>query len=1369
MEEKEKAGKFYLGMDVGTNSVGMACTDENYALLRAKGKDAWCVRLFDEAETAASRRTARTARRRLKRRRYRINLLQELFAPFIHDETFFIRLNNSQFFPEDKDEKLGGDKNALFADSGYADKDFHKEFPTIFHLRKALSGGEKKYDPRLYYLALHHIVKYRGHFLYEGEAANVHDIRALIEKLNAALVAVYGDGAVSFDISGDNLADEAKRLLTDDLTPSDKQKKLAIFFKPAAAEDKKIVKAITSGICGLTVSPKDLFGEEYKEEKSFKFSELDEEKFEGMRATYGDDFELLEAIRAIYSFAIFEKLLAGKDGISDAMIGLYDRHKSDLKLLKAFVKKYLPDKYNEVFKSTGIKKGDGKTEKINNYVAYVGYTKKGGEKKKVAKCKDEEFRDYVEKILEEAVKSNLEAKAGGDYDYIKQACENGEFMPKILHADNGLFPHQVNGEELGKIFLSLQNFYPEVTDEFVKKVKTLFAFRVPYYVGPLVGNGDNHWSVRKADGRILPWNFDDKIDLASSNEAFMRRMTNKCAYLRGEDVLPKASVLYQKYDALNQLNKLRVNDKPVSVELKKRIFDELFTKYPRVTDKKIVDFLVKNGYAANGEKPAISGKDGDFKASMSSYINLKKILGDFVDEDYARGGEVCENIILWHTLNTDKNVVEGLIKRNYGNIPAIRANIKQLKGLTFRDFGRLSKKLLTGLEFADKRTGEIGNLLYFLYERNLNLNEFIFSDEYTLKEKIEEANGGYEVADIDELIEESYVSPAVKRGIRQSLTMADEYVEALGRNPDKVFIEVTREDGQKGDKGRTVSRKRQLSEKYKAITSADFEGIDNVAAELGRDDMTDMRLRREKLYLYFRQLGRCAYSGKPIDLEALNKDGASKRYDVDHILPRTFVKDDGLDNKVLVLRECNALKSDTYPLPNDLRQNSLWKLWLNKGLIGRKTYERLTRTESLGDSDYADFENRQKVITDQTAKAVAGLMKIKFPNSKIVYSKAKNVSDFRQRFDLFKCRETNDLHHARDAYLNIVVGNVYDVRFSGNFRYKDGDAWREYNLKNLFTRDIRGAWNTATSEETVKKTYGKNSMIVTRLAVCGKGGFYNQTVYGSGDSSITQPRKTTGPLSDPSKYGGYKSENTAYFAIVRSTDKKGKRVTTIEAIPVLTSYREKKDTGAVTEYLTKTRGLADLEIVVPKVKVKQLFRYNGTLLYIAAISGEYIIAHNATELFTDNKTDEYVRELAKLSAMKKDKKIDETQERYVMKTNALGEEKLVIDRNRNLELYRWLCERLDKDFYKGVSAFASVKKYVVNGETEFMELSVVDQVYVILEILKFLRCTAEMADLAKINGKSHSGKIFFNQNITNVNFELVYRSATGLTERVRKI
>ena len=33
--------KFYLGLDIGTDSVGIAATDENYRLLRAKGKDLW--------------------------------------------------------------------------------------------------------------------------------------------------------------------------------------------------------------------------------------------------------------------------------------------------------------------------------------------------------------------------------------------------------------------------------------------------------------------------------------------------------------------------------------------------------------------------------------------------------------------------------------------------------------------------------------------------------------------------------------------------------------------------------------------------------------------------------------------------------------------------------------------------------------------------------------------------------------------------------------------------------------------------------------------------------------------------------------------------------------------------------------------------------------------------------------------------------------------------------------------------------------------------------------------------------------------------------------------------------------------------------
>lgn len=75
MDEKE----YYLGLDLGTSSVGWAVTDRNYQLMRAKGKDLWGVRLFEEAQTAADRRTNRVARRRRQRETARIGLLKEYF------------------------------------------------------------------------------------------------------------------------------------------------------------------------------------------------------------------------------------------------------------------------------------------------------------------------------------------------------------------------------------------------------------------------------------------------------------------------------------------------------------------------------------------------------------------------------------------------------------------------------------------------------------------------------------------------------------------------------------------------------------------------------------------------------------------------------------------------------------------------------------------------------------------------------------------------------------------------------------------------------------------------------------------------------------------------------------------------------------------------------------------------------------------------------------------------------------------------------------------------------------------------------------------------------------------------------------------
>ena len=45
---------YYLGLDMGTDSLGWAVTDSSYHILRAKGKDLWGVRLFPAAETSVA-------------------------------------------------------------------------------------------------------------------------------------------------------------------------------------------------------------------------------------------------------------------------------------------------------------------------------------------------------------------------------------------------------------------------------------------------------------------------------------------------------------------------------------------------------------------------------------------------------------------------------------------------------------------------------------------------------------------------------------------------------------------------------------------------------------------------------------------------------------------------------------------------------------------------------------------------------------------------------------------------------------------------------------------------------------------------------------------------------------------------------------------------------------------------------------------------------------------------------------------------------------------------------------------------------------------------------------------------------------------
>lgn len=126
-------------------------------------------------------------------------------------------------------------------------------------------------------------------------------------------------------------------------------------------------------------------------------------------------------------------------------------------------------------------------------------------------------------------------------------------MPKQVNSNNRVIPEQLYKNELIKILKNAEGYctFLKEKDEdgltISDRIISIFNFKIPYFVGPLTNCKDskrNHaWIVRKA-GKILPWNFEKMVDLDSSEELFIKRMTNHCTYLAGEDVLPKDSLTY---------------------------------------------------------------------------------------------------------------------------------------------------------------------------------------------------------------------------------------------------------------------------------------------------------------------------------------------------------------------------------------------------------------------------------------------------------------------------------------------------------------------------------------------------------------------------------------------------------------------------------------------------------------------------------------------------------------------------------------------------------------------------------------------------------------------------------------------------------
>lgn len=1238
------AQNYSIGLDLGTGSVGWAVIDENGEMFSFKKRAAWGSRIFPSALPASEARVHRGQRRRYERRRQRLDLLQALFMEEITkvDSEFFIRLNQSRLHRGDR--PVGGDYRwPLFNGNDFNEKNYYKQFPTIYHLRAHLCKSTEKEDIRLIYLAFHNIVKCRGNFLYQDNpslSAKNSNLPEVVESFCSTLADwCYEQGHVSCTCKPDAIA----RVLQDPRTSKrnkqgELQKLLGISSEEDAAYAKQLAKELSQAIVGFVANFSRMFPVEGSEGHKFALSN-DEKVEEYLLNGYCPDEALpvFKSLQAAYSSFVLAGIMknANGDTISFHKVREYEKYKADLELLKKLIKTYSPNDYKSFF---GGEYYVG-TKRYNSLKAGA-YTKYDLVHSATSY---DELKKAVKKLLDKT-----EAVSDFRYEAMLRGFEEESFLRRLKTSDNGSIPFQFHLEEMQTIIDHQAQYYPFLEVD-RQKLASLVSFRIPYYVGPLTlknaatdrrGKTRFAWAERKPGmerARVYPWNWEEVIDKNKSAESFIRRMTGICTYLQGEPVLPKCSLLYEEFCVLNELNGsyyTQDGDDHRSFDYADRqgIIRDLFKK-KKVSYKDVEAWIKQN----RSFKVRVAGGQGEngYESKLSSYIFFcKDIL--HVDEISLEDYPMLEEIILWNTLFEDRSILKEKIAEKYGD----RFDADQIKKICkkrFSGWGRLSKKFLTDLK-VQTDTGK-RSIMDILREGNPNnggrsramvLMQILRDDKLRFQDVVDEENRR-RLGDASELpLEELPGSPALRRSVKQAIRIVEEIVSIAKCAPSNIFIEYTRDDDMT-KKGKRTSRR------YDVLLSA-VEAFKAESPSLCRGDLLGDLKRAgkgsldERLMLYFMQGGKSLYSNTPIDINDLHD---TTRYQVDHIIPQSYVKDDSFENKALVLSGENQRKSNAMLLDESVRKemSDYWRALHDAGLIGDKKYNNLMRS-SFSDKQMRGFIARQLVETSQIVKFVAMILESKYPAANIHPIKASLSSQLRDAEGYVKCRDLNDYHHAHDALLACEIGRFIMLRHPGIFddpmRY--AQAMRQFvkrqqeELKRTSKAPGNSAYlvssflSTAVDEDTgevlwdasfetnrIRAYLNYKDCYISRMPEETGGEYWDATIYSphGGKHAGTIPLKRDLPVET---YGGYASSTFAYFMLYLARDSRGKDKVVMTGVPV--PIAERITQGELSDQCFAERDANNRDLFYCRMLRKKILKYTrvevrSDQFYVSALDAVY--------------------------------------------------------------------------------------------------------------------------------------------------------------------
>ena len=1072
---------YNIGCDMGTSSIGIAAVKENGEVVVVDDERIIESYLFKDYTSAnkksgksntQEKRSYRSSRRRYSHYHWRLNCFNSLFEEELTkvDKEFCMRLKESFFIEEDK--KVKGKYN-LFNDSDYTDSDYFREFPTNYHLLKHLRETTETPDIRLVYLGLAYLLKNRGHFNFKGDASNLGDTTELVKEF-CSLLQNYN---ISIDKKVVNNTIEILKM------PISIQGKTKVQGKNA--EYKKLdsrSQSILKMLLNKSEEARKVFDDnDYKEKVNIKLSDLDDEdKYAEYIELYGSRFELIEKAYEIYNCVKFNELLDDEKYISESKIKAYNKYAVDLKDLRYYISKLYPEKEEEFAKE------------LKGYLKCTGV-----QREKFMKYLNKEYfsTDNTSEIRDRFIKE----------------YEADTFLPAITSKENSRIPIQLMELEAKEILNNLEDKIPFLKEN-REKILSCITFRIPYYVGPL--KGKRSWAILKKNEYVTPWNFNEVVDTKASLQKWMNELIGKCTYLPECKVIPKNSVLYSCYTVLNEINNIKVNNLPITVEEKQGVF-ELFKKHNKVSKAAIKKYLVSTGYPKD---IIVSGIKKDCTSTLSPLNRLN---------DFDLSLQEKEDLIYDMTvIGQDAKLYKETIRKKYPQLTE-----DQLKVNVSDGWGRLSKEFLTGIYTPDLETGEAKSIMDILWETNDNLMQ-ILTNKYMFKDSLVPKNF---------VIDELPIADVSKSCLKKMRNLIKRMVHKIGYPPTNVYIETTRcpEIENKGKE--TKSRKQKLLDIYEK----DKEWVEKI------NSCSDKELRSDRIYLHLMQRGISMYTGEKISL----KDNL---IDKDHIYPFSKSGDDSIDNLVLVEQTKNQIKDNVYPIDSAIqsKMKETWKKMLEMGAISEEKYARLIRTTGFTDDELSGFVNRQLNATTAINLYTRDLVKHIYPECNVYFTRSSHISDLRQQMNHLKIRDLNDLHHAQDAYLAVIAGNVFRRRVKNIRNYSFTDMFsKKRNQKGVWDDDIR---------EVIDAEMRDSNIIVYREPKCAN----NSKLF---DATIQTKGKGLYPLKTNDKrfvktevYGGYKKLEIAFYLKIKYLDKKNNWEETYVAIPYV--YQNRIDEYLKSQY-----------------------------------------------------------------------------------------------------------------------------------------------------------------------------------------------------------